>query len=355
VSVRRGLAAAALAALPVLTLAHQAGLSYGAYALDGDRLDVTLRISAAELAASWPELVSGEGLRAAVADPVVRRVADEVVVEQGTAACALSGAAGSPEPPDGARITATYRCPRPGGPVDVRLGFVARLPPGHVHLAKVLRGRSDEEHVVDRRHEGFRVEARSGWWRGAAAFVVLGVEHILGGWDHLAFLLGLLLASRALRDVMRVLTMFTVGHAITLTCATLGVVSPPAKVVEPLIAASVVFVGAANLVERRPPRPGGRAWVAGAFGLVHGFGFAGALGALRLPRAGLVTALCSFNVGVELGQAAIVTLAFPLLALVRRRPRLAWASLPAGSIAVAGAGLFWLVQRLAQLTSSGTS
>ncbi len=143
------------------------------------------------------------------------------------------------------------------------------------------------------------------------------------------------------------MTAFTVGHALTLALATAGVVSPPAAVVEPLIAASVVLVAARNLLDvRRRVAPGPRWPIALGFGLVHGLGFAGALAELALPRARLAESLLSFNLGVELGQAAIVAVAFPLLALLRRRPSVARASLPAGSLAVGCAGLLWLVQRL---------
>ena len=158
---------------------------------------------------------------------------------------------------------------------------------------------------------------------------------------HLAFLVGLLLAGGRLRGVARVVTSFTAGHALTLALATLGVVSPPARLIEPLIAASVVYVAVANLRDlRRGTTEEGRRWpVALGFGLIHGFGFAGALAELGLPRAGLATALVSFNLGVELGQAAV-------LVLLRRLPRVARGGIPAGSAAVGCAGIVWLVARL---------
>jgi hypothetical protein len=119
-------------------------------------------------------------------------------------------------------------------------------------------------------------------------------------------------------------------------------------VVEPLIAASVVYVAVENLRALRAGRASpGRRWpLALGFGLVHGFGFAGALAELGLPRAGLATALVSFNLGVELGQAAVVLAVLPLLAFARRVPALVRAGFPAASAAVGCAGLLWLAERL---------
>ena len=199
---------------------------------------------------------------------------------------------------------------------------------------------------MDARDPRLRLEPRSGLG-GAAGFVALGVEHILGGWDHLAFVLALLLGAGGLRQIIRLVTAFTVGHGVTLALATLGVASLPAGLVEPVIAASVTVAALGNLLDRRRAGAPARRWpLALLFGLVHGFGFAGALAELELPRAGLATALLAFNLGVELGQAAVIAAALPLLSLLRRRPRLARAGEPAGSAVVGCAGLLWLVGRL---------
>jgi hypothetical protein len=344
-----GRTAAALAcalAFPLAARAHDPGVSQAEYALAGDRLEVSLRISAVDLAAAFPALASPS----AVPDALVRGVLDTVTASQGVVACAREAGGGRPEPPNGARFSAVYRCPNGRESVGVRPGFVPRLPPGHVHLARVSAGGETRELVVDARgaSDGFAVEPAAAWWVDAARFTRLGVEHIFTGWDHLAFLLALLLAGGTLGGAVRTVTGFTIGHAFTLALATLGAVRPPAAVVEPLIAASVVVAAAANLRDRR--RGSGRAgrrWpMALAFGLVHGFGFAGALSELGLPRAGLAATLASFNLGIELGQAAIVALVFPLLALLRRFPRFIRTGLPSASAAVACAGLAWLLQRI---------
>jgi hydrogenase/urease accessory protein HupE len=178
----------------------------------------------------------------------------------------------------------------------------------------------------------------------------LGVEHILIGIDHLLFLLGLLVACRRFRTVAAIVTCFTIAHSITLALAVLDVVTPPARVVEPLIAASIVFVGVDNLIRGDEPQ---RRWVerwllAFAFGLVHGLGFAGALREIGLGGAGtsVVGPLVAFNLGVEIGQLAV---AAPLLLLLWRLRALPWfARLGARSVSliVAAVGLVWLAQRL---------
>jgi hypothetical protein len=345
---RRLLAAAALAALPTAGLAHQAGLSHGSYALRGDRLEVTLRLAADELAATWPALAAPpERLRAGIPGELVRVVIDTVSAAQRSGPCEATSGTGHPDAPDGARFTTVLRCPRDGEAVRVQLGLVAQLPPGHVHLARTGAEGAVHEQVVDARSDGFSLAADVAWGSRAGRFVSLGIEHIFTGWDHLAFLIGLLLAGGGLPSAVRVVSGFTAGHATTLALATLGAWSPPPSVVEPLIAASVVAVALENLSDLRRRTARRRRWpVALAFGLVHGFGFAGALSDLELPRAALAAALVSFNLGVELGQAAILALVFPLLALLRRSPLLERRVLPAGSTVVAAAGLVWLVERL---------
>jgi hypothetical protein len=339
---------AALLLLPGRGSAHQAGLSYGSLTVAGPRLDLALRLSAAELFAVWPELAAPEELKKGVPDDLAGAVLGTVTVSQGSSNCTFAMGTSSLEPPDGVHLSGTFVCPEGGAPAQVRLGFIERMPPGHVHLAKVLRGSAVEDHVADRSHPSFEVEGFTPLSMQAVRFVRLGVEHIFTGFDHIAFLLGLLLAARALRDVIRVVTGFTVAHALTLALATTGVVAPPSSIVEPLIAASVLYIAVENLHEwRRGAVHPGRRWrIAFGFGLVHGFGFAGALRELHLPGGALALALVSFNVGVELGQAAIVAMAFPLLAQLRRLPRFVHAGLPAGSVGVGAAGLVWLVQRI---------
>jgi hydrogenase/urease accessory protein HupE len=182
---------------------------------------------------------------------------------------------------------------------------------------------------------------------GFRAYLRLGVEHILTGVDHLLFLLGLLLVCRRLRTVAGIVTCFTVAHSVTLALAALGVVSLPNRVVEPLIAATIVIVGIENLV--RGDEPKGRWLLTFAFGLVHGLGFAAALREIGLGTNGTSIAgpLVAFNLGVELGQLAV---AIPLLLLLWKlrasSEKFSRYGVRIVSSIVVGFGIVWLVQRL---------
>jgi len=181
-------------------------------------------------------------------------------------------------------------------------------------------------------------------------YFVLGVEHILFGIDHLLFVLALLLIVRGVGLLVKTITAFTIAHSITLALATLGIVHMPTVPVEAVIALSIVFVAAEivrsrrgehGLTERAP-------WlVAGVFGLLHGFGFAGALTEVGLPPNDIPLALLFFNLGVEAGQLAFVAVVLAIIALLRRShlPAPEWAPLvPAYAIGIVA--MFWLVQRL---------
>ncbi len=176
-------------------------------------------------------------------------------------------------------------------------------------------------------------------------FVPAGVHHILVGPDHLLFLVGLLLLGGSWKALVRIVTAFTLAHSLTLSLAALGIFSPPAAIIEPAIALSIVFVGVDNLVrgKGRDLRP----WAALVFGLVHGFGFASVLRQFGLPREALSWSLFSFNVGVELGQLAVVVPVATLLAVIRARsPAIGHRVTVAGSAIVIAAGAYWLVQRV---------
>jgi hydrogenase/urease accessory protein HupE len=189
----------------------------------------------------------------------------------------------------------------------------------------------------------------SGSPRGTLAvvqrFVGAGIHHILIGPDHLLFLVGLLLLGGTIRRLALVVTAFTLAHSITLSIAALNLFSPPARLVEPLIALSIVYVGVDNLMVR-----GGRdvrVWIAFAFGFVHGFGFASVLREMDLPARALGWSLLSFNLGVEVGQLLVVVLVASTLAALRYRSEAAGRRLAfAGSLVVVVAGAFWFVQRV---------
>jgi hydrogenase/urease accessory protein HupE len=247
--------------------------------------------------------------------------------------------------------------------------------PNHQTFINIYeRGQLRHQAVLDARNA--KLDYFAGTTQGKLAvvrtFVASGIHHILIGPDHILFLFGLLLLGGSLTRLAAIVTAFTLGHSITLSLAALDLVTPATSLVEPAIALSIVIVGVDNLLVAgqkkphslvagpegvpgtnqeietagKPPRDL-RAWLAAIFGLIHGFGFASVLKEFGLPRSALGWSLFSFNVGVEIGQLAIVIAFASLLALVRQRSaplgeRLAWA----GSIVVVLAGGYWFVQRV---------
>ena len=177
-------------------------------------------------------------------------------------------------------------------------------------------------------------------------FFKLGVGHIWTGYDHLLFLLGLLLVCRSFRSVITLITCFTLSHSITLGLAALDLVSAPPGLVEPLIAGSIVFVGVENLC-RHGAESRDRAWLAFGFGLIHGFGFAGVLRDLGVGTngGGIVLPLVAFNLGVEAGQMCVAAVVLPVLAGVFRSESVRRRGVPAASAVIAAAGLYWVVER----------
>ena len=188
--------------------------------------------------------------------------------------------------------------------------------------------------------------APSSAWHTAVRYVKLGVGHILPhGWDHVLFVAALVLGSRRrLRALFVQLGAFTVAHTVTLGLGALGLVVLPGRVVEPLIAFSIAFVAVENLVRKGEPRY--RAGWAFAFGLLHGQGFAGALAETGLPRESFLTALLSFNAGVEIGQLAVVAVLLVALHGLKDTDRFHRYALRPGSLVIAMAGLYWALERL---------
>ncbi len=201
----------------------------------------------------------------------------------------------------------------------------------------------------------FVVEAAPRALAIARTYLALGVEHILGGIDHLLFVLALLILAKGTRRLIATVTAFTLAHSLTLAGATLGFVHVPGPPVEATIALSIVFVaaevmhsrqGKAGLTERFP-------WVvAFTFGLLHGFGFASALREVGLPQSAIPIALLFFNVGVELGQLSFIASAFAVIALARQvirrlalpQPAWAWRVPP---YAIGSVAMFWVIHRVA--------
>jgi hydrogenase/urease accessory protein HupE len=255
---------------------------------------------------------------------------------------------------DGVGFLLVYTRPA-GQPLRFDAAFLRSLPSGHrtaltlkdaadrVLRTEVLTAAAGSLETADGDLPSTAAAGRSSSFWG---FLKLGMEHILTGYDHLLFLCGLLLACRRFSTAAKIITCFTVAHSLTLALAALDLVSLPGRVVEPLIAASIVFVGVENIVRRG--EPGWRWALTFALGLVHGFGFAGALKEAGLGSSGsaLLVPLFSFNLGVELGQAGVAAVLLPLLWKLRNLPSFERYGRNVTSAAIALAGAWWLVSRL---------
>ncbi|MFD7259014.1 HupE/UreJ family protein [Streptomyces sp. NPDC059874] len=261
-----------------------------------------------------------------------------------------------------ARLLLVHRCTGPArGEFTVRYGVFSEadaIGAEHTNMVDYELGGSGGSDVFDAGHRELRVGQSSaghrespvgetGLMSSMGRFVSMGLEHILLGIDHVLFLVLLLLGAQGWRSVVRLATSFTAAHSVTLAMAVLGWVEVPAEIVEPLIALSIVYVAVENIARGESRH---RALVVFGFGLLHGLGFAGALSFTDDFGGRLLVSLLSFNLGIELGQLAIVLLVFPLLLLARRY---SWATVAhTGAAAAAGViGLVWFVARL--LTPSG--
>lgn len=314
-----------------LTLAdaHEPGLSYAR--VEADRLVLTF--AEKELDALVP-----------IGDPrarelIVQATVAKARVEAGGVACTLGDASVARVEADGMEVSAPLACAG-GGAWTLHADYLRALRSDHRHFVEAF---GQPAATLDPEHRSATFDGAAHPGQVGLRFAELGVEHILTGWDHLAFVAALLLGARGWRQVLLLVTTFTVAHSITLAAAALQLVKLPGSVVEPLIAASIAFVGIENLW---PPPIRRRMALTFAFGLIHGLGFAGLLAELGLPRDHLALALVTFNVGVEVGQVGAVLLATLGLGWLQRHARWEDRIRPGLSLALALAGVYWLVERL---------
>lgn len=226
-----------------------------------------------------------------------------------------------------------YRCLRSLEEAEITYNLLFDIDPRHQGLAHVRAFGGESEHVFRSQSRTLRLGHPLGVLDNVRDYLQLGVEHIFTGYDHLAFLFGLLIIAaavgatppggpagksgmrRGLGYVMRIVTAFTIAHSVTLCASALGWVALPSRLVESFIAVSIGYVALENILR---PEPRHRFLLTFSFGLMHGFGFASVLKEVGLPKAGLLWSLLSFNLGVELGQLAVVVLGFPVLFLLAR-------------------------------------
>lgn len=354
------LASLLLVLLPRAASAHQVGLSRGEYRIDGATI-------AAELVFARREVLSlvrvmdenGDGAISPTEiqharEALGRAVVDRVSVRAGEGVCpgTLDDAFLVEE--DGFSLRVVYRCPAAPRAVRVRLDVLDDLPYGHRHVARADAGAGPTEHVLFGASREFGLvgipgkeapAAKKSEHEGAGffGFFRMGIEHILFGYDHLVFLFGLVLVGGRLRALLLVVTAFTVAHSITLGLAVLGVWAPSGRIVEPIIALSVAYVG----VENQLVKDAEKRWrITFPFGLVHGFGFAGALGEISLPRPEIPGALFAFNLGVEAGQLAVLAVVLPALVAAQKRKWLDKRGVKVLSLGIAALGLVWFVLRV---------
>ena len=247
-------------------------------------------------------------------------------------------------------FTATWRCPA-GVRLRYRVTLFHELDAGARHLALVVRGEGEpRQGLLDAERPELELDSPAAWHQVFARHTVSGIEHIAIGFDHVAFLLALVLWARRFWPFVGVVTAFTIAHSITLSLAALEVLTLPAAWIEPLIAATIVYAAAENFFSSN----GANRWrTAFPLGLLHGFGFASVLAGFGLPTEQLVLALASFNIGVEIGQVIIVALLFPallgldrLLARGERPVERSTLLVRALSLPILALGVYWLIERV---------
>lgn len=348
-------AIALLAASPAL--AHDLPVSSVTLRLDAEGIEAEVEAPAVDLAHDLPEVDPSTLLTVAGAEAHKKKMVSTllsrlVIAADGKALGAeLRGIEPLPETRD-VRLRLHFSDSAPRRDLRVRCRLFP-YDPRHKTFFNLYRdGTLERQALFEGENDALDYQIVGGSGQSTAAvvrtFVAEGVHHIFIGPDHILFIVGLLLLGGTVARLLKIVTAFTVAHSLTLALATLDLFNPPARFVEPAIALSIVFVGAHSLMLAGENRRGdARLVFAFAFGLLHGFGFAGVLRELDLPRYALGWSLFSFNVGVEIGQACIVLAVAPLLALLRRRSeQVAGRVVTVGSLGVIAAGAFWFVQRV---------
>ncbi|HEY2346840.1 MAG TPA: HupE/UreJ family protein [Xanthomonadaceae bacterium] len=336
--------------------AHKVGISRGEYRAEGSSLRADLMFARPELASTVPGLdTNGDGTvsageLASGQAALVSTVVAGLQVSSGTERCRGELEHAELVANDGVALHLHYLCTAAPAAFHVRMPMLAELSVGHRHLAEVEAtaptGAPASTQVVYESSPEFEIGAQPAMAGNqlAGSLFLMGIEHILTGFDHLMFLFGVVLVAGRLRTLLLAVTAFTLAHSVTLGIATLGYWAPSPSVVEPAIALSIVYVGVENWFVRDASR---RWMLTFPFGLIHGFGFAGALKEIALPTAQVPIALVSFNLGVEAGQILVLALVLPILFWLRRRPWFERQGVRSASSLVAVSGLVWFFQRVA--------
>ena len=273
---------------------------------------------------------------------VVRRA---IVLRGNGTRCESGPGAVEPAAPDAVTVVmlVDFACPTGLRDLDVQDDIFDVVGPDHHTLARIEWPGGSRQFAFETTARVAHFSVGGSTRRDVGSFLTLGVHHILGGYDHLLFLLGLLLSGGGVLALAKIVAAFTLAHSVTLSLAVLDVIVLPDRLVEAVIALSIAFVAGENLA----PRPAvSRRWVVSfVFGLVHGFGFSTALRELGLGREGLALSLVGFNVGVEIGQILVIAALLPVLVLLRRSRWQTWA-VHGSSLAILVVGVILFVERL---------
>ena len=220
--------------------------------------------------------------------------------------------------------------------------FLDDSDPSHANYATIKLDGKQQEAVLSYESRELAIGEVT-FMQSATQFLLLGLEHIFTGYDHILFVISLLFGAKTFKNILSLVTAFTIAHSFTLILATLEIVQLPGRFVESAIALSIIYVALINIFS---PDSKHQPWLAFGFGLIHGFGFAGILSEMRLDGNHLATSLLSFNIGIEIGQLIIVSVIFPILLWVKKltfKP-VKWV-IPGASVAILAFGLVWFFER----------
>jgi hydrogenase/urease accessory protein HupE len=341
--------------------AHQINLTTARITIGADRLievDVAMkgsdvdRMAGTSVYDTQADLVRPEALVAA-SSKVADYVATHSAVLAGDNICASDPSSVSSDG-DGVIVRTLWSCARESGRLRYRSMVLVDTVPDARQVVLIRSGNKTFQDLLDvsRTEVALSEAPPPSTFQAIRLYLGAGIEHILIGYDHIAFLIAIVLWANRLWPVVKLVTAFTVGHSVTLSLATLDIVRIPSAIIEPAIAASIVYVAAENFFSHDVQKRWRDTFV---FGLVHGFGFASALQEFGIPKNALIPALASFNVGVEIGQIAIVAAAIPMLLAFDRLARsLAHGSHGGGrtpiavytlSIVIIVLGTYWLFDR----------
>ena len=343
--------------------AHQINLTNARITINPDRtVDVELAMKGSDVDRAvgvnvfdeHTGLVRPDALAAAASAVAAYAGGHAVVLGEDGTLCQPGVGAVSPDQ-DGVAVRTRWSCTAVAGRLHYRSTVLIDVAPDARQVVLIgSEGKNVAQDLLDAsRTEIALTEApRQSLVQVIGRYVAAGMEHIFIGYDHIAFLIAIMLWARRLWPVVKIVTAFTIAHSITLSLAALDIVRIPSAIIEPAIAASIVYVAAENFLSRNVQKRWRDTF---GFGLIHGFGFASALQEFGLPRSALVPALASFNIGVEIGQIAIVSLVLPLLLLLDRvlaaqtgrapapsRPALAVYAISAVIVAL---GSYWFLAR----------